>query len=97
MGFKPRTWDDASITDSAVFSGLVSRKFFIHWLFARGAAGLRARFAVTLVSGALGRDWQFVTVRYRLPKRTAMDASSRISTRTSDPRMPARMSRRAIL
>jgi hypothetical protein len=64
---------------------------------ARGPAVLRERPVAALGFGTLGRGWQAVTVRYRLPKRTAMDASSRISTRTSAPRRPARMSLRAIL
>src|ERR1019366_707615 len=97
IGFKPRTGGDMSITDRAAFSGLVRWKFFIHVLFARGWAGLRALLGCTLSFDTLGGGWQAVTVTYRWPKRTAMDASSRISTRTSAPRRPARISLRAIL
>jgi hypothetical protein len=38
------------ITDNAVFSWLVKRKFFIHWLFWRGADGFR-----TLPGATLGK------------------------------------------
>jgi hypothetical protein len=48
-----------AIASRAVFSGLVRRKFFIHWLLARGAAGFR--FGYTLGRGTLGRGWHWVT------------------------------------
>jgi hypothetical protein len=50
-----------AIADRAVFSGLVNRKFFIHWLGARGEAGFRLGRALGL--GTLGRGWHSVTAR----------------------------------
>jgi hypothetical protein len=58
IGFAPRIGGGA-ITSRAVFSGLVRRKFFIHWLFARGAAGFG--FDRTLGLVTLGRGWHWVT------------------------------------
>src|ERR1019366_655613 len=56
MDFAPRTWGSAALAESAVFSGLVRWKSFIHWLLARGAAGFRARCgAGTLGLCTLGR------------------------------------------
>lgn len=59
MVFSPRTEDSVGVADKAALSALVRWKFFIHWLFARGAAGLRA----VLGLATLGRDSQGVTVR----------------------------------
>jgi hypothetical protein len=57
--FLPPADDGAPIGDRAALSGRVRWKFFIHWLFARGAAGWR----VVLGFAGLGRDSQAVTVR----------------------------------
>jgi hypothetical protein len=58
IGFAPRIGGGA-IASRAVFSGLVRRKFFIHWLLARGAVDFR--FGRTLGLGTLGRGWHWVT------------------------------------
>jgi hypothetical protein len=60
IGFAPRIGGGA-IPSSAVFSGRVKRKFFIHWLFARGAAAFR--FGIALGFATLGRGWHWVTAR----------------------------------
>src|ERR1035437_1609784 len=52
-----------SIADRAALSGLVRRKLFIHWLFARGAAGFFEAAPIALGLGTLGRAWHSVTVR----------------------------------
>jgi|HubBroStandDraft_3_1064219.scaffolds.fasta_scaffold481610_1 hypothetical protein len=60
IGFAP--WiGGGAVVERAVFSGLVNRKFFIHWLWTRGTAGFRLGRALEL--GTLGRGWHWVTAR----------------------------------
>jgi hypothetical protein len=59
-------------------------------------AGRPSVFGCTVELNTLGRGRHWVTARWRLPKRTASESSSRTSTRTMPPRKPARMSLRAI-
>src|ERR1700678_291783 len=78
IGLAPGSGDGSPIADRAVFSGLVRRKFFIHWLLARDAAAF-FRLGRALGLATLGRGWHWVTATYRLPKRTANESSSRTS------------------
>src|SRR3977135_1887068 len=96
MGFKRRSWDDTSITDRALFSGLVKWKFFIHWLFARGTAGLWARLAIIFGFGNFGGGGAAGAARSPWPHARYERWLSRTSPRTSAPRRPARTSLRAI-